>query len=108
MALDRNIRLTGIHAGPAPRKSADFIAHRIFNFESDEIETGERTLRRRDIDPDGACRLEPIGPRQAIGGLINIVLRPITTNGHLPEDAAGDAGFEIGPVAEGGGGAEVG
>ena len=44
MALDVYIRLVGIHAGTAARKPANFIAHRILNFEGDETETLERAL----------------------------------------------------------------
>src|SRR6266481_2489350 len=101
MALDRNIRLAGIHARAAPREPADFVAYRVLNFERDEIEAGKRTLRCRDVDPDGASPVEPIGPWQRVNGAVDIVFVVVTIVCHLPQNAAGDAAFEIDPVAEG-------
>ena len=39
MPLDGDIGLAGVHAWTAAREPADFIAHRIFDFEGGEIET---------------------------------------------------------------------
>src|SRR6266478_2505675 len=100
MALDRNIRLMGIHARAAPREPADFVAYRVFNFKRDEIETGKRTLRCRHVDPDGANRIKPISPWQRVNSAIYIVFVAVTIGRYLPQNAAGDAAFEIDPVTE--------
>src|SRR5262245_49787739 len=100
MAVDRNIGLAGIHAGPLARQSANFVAHRVLNSERHEIETGKRTLDRGDIYPDGTTRIKPLGPRQGVGGSVDIVFVAVRDAGHLPQNAAGDAAFKIGPVAE--------
>jgi hypothetical protein len=45
-------------------------------------------------------RFEPIGPRHCVGGAVNIVFVAVTAGGYMPQNAAGDAAFEIDPVAE--------
>src|SRR5262249_55047731 len=100
MALDRNIGLAGVHAGPAARKPADFVAHRILNSERYEIETGKRTLDGRDIYPDGATRIKPRSPRQGVGGSIDVVFIAVRGASHLPQNPARNAAFQIHPVGE--------
>src|SRR5262245_5431141 len=100
MALNRNIGLAGIHAGPASRQPADFVAHRVLNFERHEIETGKRTLDRGDIYPNGATRIKPFSPRQSVGDSVDFVFIAVRGARHLPQNAASDAAFKLGPVAE--------
>src|SRR5262245_405636 len=100
MALDRDIGLAGIHARAAARDPADFVAHRVLNFKSHELETGKRTFDCGNIDPDGASRIKPIGPRQGVSGSIDIVFVAVTAGCRLPENAAGDPAFKIDPVGE--------
>src|SRR5215475_16088235 len=100
MTVDRNIGLAGIHAGPAARQSADFVAHRVLNSERYEIETGKRTLDRGEIYPDGATRIKPLGPRQDVGGSVDIVFVAVAVVAYLPQNAASDAAFKIDLVGE--------
>src|SRR4029450_6235705 len=100
MALDRDIGLAGIHARAAARDPADFVAHRVLNFKSHELETGKRTLDCGDIDPDGASRIKPIGPSQGVSGSIDNVFGAGKGGSRLPENAAGDPAFKIDPVGE--------
>ena len=100
MALDRDIGLAGIHARAAALDSADFVAHRVLNSKRDEIETGKRTLNCGDIDPNGASRIKPIGPRQGVSRSIDIVFVAVTAGCRLPENAAGDPAFKIDPLGE--------
>ena len=93
MALDRNIGLAGIHVGAAAREPADFVAHRVFNFKRDEIETGKRTLRRGDIDPDRANRIKPIGPWQRVSGAVDIVFVAVTAGCSLATEHGWRCGF---------------
>src|SRR5215813_420616 len=100
MAVDRNIGLAGIHAGPLARQSANFVAHRVLNFERYEIETGKRTLDCGDIYPDRATGIKPLSPRQGISNSVDIVFVAVAVAGHLPQNAASDAAFKIDPVGE--------
>src|SRR5215475_13425197 len=100
MALNRNIGLAGIHAGPATREPADFVAHRVLYSERHEIETGKRTLNRGEIYPDGATGIKPLRPRQSVSDSVDIVFGTVTVAGDLPQNAASDAAFKIDPVGE--------
>src|SRR5262245_26520552 len=100
MALNRNIRLAGIHAGLASREAADFVAQRILNFERYEIETGKRTPDGRDIYPDGPTGIKPCSPRQGVGGSIDVVFIAVRGAGHLPQNPARNAAFQIDLVGE--------
>ena len=100
MALNRNIGLAGIHARAASREPADFVAHRVLDFERHEIETGKRTLDRGDIYPDGATWIKPLSPRRGVSDSVDIVFGTVAIAGYLPQNAASDAAFKIDPVGE--------
>src|SRR4029434_193056 len=100
MAVARDMGWAGIHARAAARDPADFVAHRVLNFKSHELETGKRTLDCGDIDPDGASRIKPIGPGQGVSRSIDIVFVAVTTGCRLPEHASGAPAFKIDPVGE--------
>src|SRR5688500_408716 len=100
MSLDLYIRLASIHARAVARQATDFVAQGVFDFEGDEVETCERTLGCRHIDPDSASRIEPIDPRQGESSAINIVLVSVAVTCYLPQNPAGDSAFEISSIAE--------
>src|ERR671924_222580 len=99
MALDWYVRLPSIHARAATRALTNFIAHGVFDFESDEVETGQWTLGCRDVDADAAFRITPIGPRRRESCAIDIVFVLIPVACDPPENPAGNAAFEIDPIA---------
>src|ERR671923_16046 len=100
MALDWYVRLPSIHARAATRALTNFIAHGVFDFESDEVETGQWTLGCRDVDADAAFRTKPIGPRRRESCAIDIVFVLVLVPCHAPENPAGNAAFKIDPIAE--------
>src|SRR3989304_7197653 len=99
MALDANIGLSGIDARTAASKATNLIAGRVCDFERHKIEARERTLRRGDIDPNGARRIKPVDPRQPVRTVINIVLIAITIGCYLPKNTARNEAFQISPGA---------
>src|SRR5262245_35795535 len=50
--------------------------------------------------PDGATWIKPRSPRQGVGSWVDIVFVAVRGAGHLPQNAAGDVAFKIGPVGE--------
>jgi len=101
IALDAYIGPPGVHAGTAARELAEFIAHRVLNFEGHKAETPERAPGGRDVDPYGESRLKPVVPLQRVSGAVNIVLAAVMVRRHLPQNAARDAAFQIGTVTQG-------
>src|SRR5258705_7825143 len=100
MTLDRNIGFSRIDVRAPSRDPANLIAHRVFDFQRDEIEARQRTLGRGDIDAKGPRRIEPISPARRVSGAINVLLATVITARHLPKNAAGDAAFKIDSVAK--------
>ncbi len=99
-SLNPDVGLARIDARAAARVASETITDGVLDAQRDELEAPERTLLRRDIDPDRLPRQEPEWPRRLQCQTIDVVLAGIGRPRDPPEDAGGNPRVEVGAVAD--------
>src|SRR6476660_1434446 len=94
------VRRTRIDVGPASRCGAARIADRILDAQGHELEALNGRAYRRHVDTYGVIDREPAAPRQGVSGFVDILFGTVFALADLPKHAAGDATFQVHPIAK--------
>ncbi len=98
--MDAHVRFHGVHAGPFAAVRAEAVAHGILDQQRDELQAFQRAADRGGIHAYGMGHIEPALPLQLECCLVDILLGAVLRFLDAPQDAAGDAALQIGPVTQ--------
>ncbi len=100
VGVDPHVRRALVDRRPHVEVGAQPVAHGILDAQRGEFEALQRRTRRGDVDAQRARGEEQALPVDRMNQRIDVRLVAIAAGGDAPQDAAGDARFEIGAVNE--------
>ena len=97
--MDAHVGRRPVDVGALAERVAEAVAHGVLDLQRREFEALQRALLRSDVDPYFSLDRKEFLPGNRTAKCVDIVLVPVLELADAPQDARGDARFEVDPIA---------